>query len=280
MRRNLLTLALAISGFALWLAGASVAGGITVSEFQKELAAGSKLTVIDVRTTSQYSRGHIPGAINVPASLCAQKNLPPLGRVLVCDAGLGRDAADQAAAALAAKPGITVEILEGGFAAWECAHAATTRAPGMKPEALNYITYEQLKAAKAGDLVLVDLRHPASPKQDPTAANAAAQAPEPLTDLSREFPGLPLTQSPFAAQPNLKAAGAGSATPPLLVLIDNGDGKAQELARTLKANSVKRYAILAGGELILSRHGQRGLQRSGPSWQPPGPSSAAKAAAN
>jgi rhodanese-related sulfurtransferase len=279
MRRKLFTLALAISGSALWLAGAPAAGGVTVSELQKELAAGSKLTVIDVRTTSLFSRCHIPGAINVPASLCAQKNLPPLGRVLVCDAGLGRDAADQAAKALAAKPGITVEILEGGFAAWESAQAATTKAPGMKPEAPNYITYEQLKASKAGDLVLVDLRHPASLKQERTAVNTPAQLPEPLTDLSREFPGLPLTQSPFAAQPNLKVAGAGSATPPLLVLIDNGDGMAQELARTLKANGVKRYAILAGGELILSRHGQRGLQRSGPSSQPPGPFAVPKGAA-
>ena len=238
-----------------------------MSELQKELAAGSKLTVIDVRTTSVFSRGHIPGAINIPASLCAQKHLPPLGRVLVCDAGLGRDAVDQAAAALAAKPGITVEILEGGFAAWESAQAATTRAPGMKPEAPNYITYEQLKAAKAGDMVLVDLRHSASPKQERVSATAPAQLPEPLTDLSHEFPDLPLTQSPFSAQPKLKAASGGSTTPPLLVLIDNGDGKAQEMARTLKANGVKRYAILAGGELILSRHGQRGLQRSGPSSQ-------------
>jgi rhodanese-related sulfurtransferase len=280
MHHKLLSLALTISGYALWLAGTSAAGGVTVSELQKELAAGSKLTVIDVRTTSLFSRSHIPGAVNVPASLCAQKHLPPLGRVLVCDAGLGHDAADQAAAALAAKPGITVEILEGGFAAWESAHAATTRAPGMKPEAPNYITYEQLKAAKAGDLVLVDLRHPASLKQELTAVNAPAQLPEPLTDLSREFPGLPLTQSPFAAQPKLKVAGGGSATPPLLVLIDNGGGEAQELARTLKANGVKRYAILAGGELILSRHGQRGLQRSGPSSQPPSPFSASKETAN
>src|SRR5882724_12830200 len=137
MRRKLFPPAWAIPVFCGWLAFAPAAGGVTVSELQHELAAGGKLTVIDVRTTPLYNQGHIPGAINVPASLCAQKNLPPLGKVVVCDAGLGRDSADQAAAALAAKPGITVEILEGGFAAWESAQAVTTKAPGMKPESPN-----------------------------------------------------------------------------------------------------------------------------------------------
>ena len=60
---------------------------------------------------------------------------------------------------------------------------------------------------------------------------------------------------------------AATSTPPLLVLIDNGDGVAQTMARTLKANGLKRYVILTGGELILSRQGQAGLQRSSPASQ-------------
>jgi rhodanese-related sulfurtransferase len=266
-----------MSGLALWLADAPAARALTVAELQQELAGGGKLTVIDVRSTPLYNHGHIPGAINVPAPLCAQKNLPPLGKVVVCDTGLGHDAADQAAQALAAKPGITVEILEGGFAAWESAQEVTTRAPGMKSETPNYITYDELKAAKVGDLVLVDLRHPALPKPGSAAGNEAGEVNEPLTDLSAEFPGLSVTLTAFAAASPAKATGGSSVTPPLLVLIDNGDGQAQEVARTLKANGVKRYVILAGGELILSRHGQRGLQRSGSTTQLPNQTPAPKA---
>jgi hypothetical protein len=45
-------------------------------------------------------------------------------------------------------------------------------------------------------------------------------------------------------------------------LIDSADGAAEAAARALKGSGVKRYAILAGGELILARHGQSGSQRS------------------
>jgi rhodanese-related sulfurtransferase len=193
--------------------------------------------------------------------LCGQQHLPPLGKVVVCGAGLGRDAEETAAAvALARKPGIAVEVLEGGYAAWESAHGLTTQARGLKPEALNFISYAQLKAAKADDVVLVDLRHPPAAKPNTAAAAPAAQ---PLTDLAQAFPGFQVAPSAFSAKTQIKSAAAGSAPPPLLVLIDNGDGTASEMARTLQGNGIKRYAILAGGELILARQGQPGLQRLG-----------------
>ena len=50
---------------------------------------------------------------------------------------------------------------------------------------------------------------------------------------------------------------------PLMVLIDDGDGKALEMARILKANGVQRVVVLAGGERILERDGAPGLQRMG-----------------
>ncbi|HWQ90547.1 MAG TPA: hypothetical protein VN673_02660, partial [Clostridia bacterium] len=43
----------------------------------------------------------------------------------------------------------------------------------------------------------------------------------------------------------------------------NGDGAAQETARMLRANGVKRFVILAGGEQSLARKGKPGLQRVG-----------------
>jgi len=67
--------------------------------------------------------------------------------------------------------------------------------------------------------------------------------------------------------------------PALVILIDSADGAAQEAARALKAGGARRYAILAGGELILARHGQPGMQRAAsqvvPQYQTPAPASGA-----
>ena len=262
----------------VWLAigclGAWNAGALSVAGLNEQLAEGAKLTIVDVRSTSLFTQGHIPGAINIPAALCSGKNLPPLGKVVVCGAGLGKDAEETAAAAaLALKPGLSVEVLEGGYAAWQSAQGRTTQPRGLKPEALNYITYAQLKAAKADGVVLVDLRHQPAVKSNAAAAPAAP----PLTDLAQAFPGFQISQSAFSAKPQIKSAAAGSGPPPLLVLIDNGDGTAVETARALQGGGVKRYAILAGGEVILARQGQPGLQRLGAgshsttTLPPPGP---------
>ena len=180
--------ALGAAGWAMTLAGSS----ITVADLQRQLAGGVKSTVIDVRSPALYSQAHIPGAINIPASLCPLKNLPPLGHVVVYGDGLGREAAsmvDDAAAALGRKPGITADVLQGGFATWESAQAPTTRAAGMKSETFNYITYAELRAANAGEVVLVDLRNP-SPTAHPSLAGGANAPGQPLTDLRQEFPGM------------------------------------------------------------------------------------------
>jgi len=207
------------------------AHAITVADLRARIARQEKLTVIDIRTPALFARSHIPGAINVPASLCAQKRLPALGEVVVYGGGLGRDETE-GAAALASKPGLSVNVLEGGFAAWESAQALTTEGKGMRPEVLNYISYAQLKSAKAGEVVLVDLRKPPLPVQG-AVADSASSGSQPLTDLSSEFPNLKVIRSPFDAP--AASAGGGAATPTLLVLIDRGDGTAATMARTLKS---------------------------------------------
>lgn len=262
--------ALGAAGWAMTLGAA----GMTVADLQRQLAGGGKITVVDVRSPELYSQAHIPGAINIPASLCPLKTLPPLGQVVVYGDGLGKEAAsmvDDAAAALGKKPGITADVLQGGFATWESAQALTTRAAGMKSETFNYITYAEVRAAHAGEVVLVDLRKP-PPTAHSSLAGGANAPSQPLTDLSQEFPGLPLANS-VPERSSLARSGA----PVLMILIDSADGTAQEAARALKAGGARRYTILAGGELILARHGQPGLQRAGarvvPQLQTPAPAS-------
>jgi len=232
---------------------------MTPAELKKNLADGVKITVIDVRNTATFQKGHIPGAVNIPASLIPQKTLPPLGRVVVCDEGLGQTFAATSVGELNKKKGISAEVLEGGFAGWEAYQGTSTRESGLQHEELNLITYDQLKKASPTDLVLVDLR---KPRAQVRQADGAA-APPPLTDLGKEFPQTQVTRSPFDL-PQLRQSESGGVKP-LLVLIDDGgaDNSALEMARVLKANGVRRVVILAGGEEILSRAGKPGLQRRG-----------------
>jgi rhodanese-related sulfurtransferase len=256
---------------------------VTPSELSVQLGRGG-LTVIDIRPTDVYAVGHIPGAINVPAPIVAEKKLPPLGKVVVYDGGIGPDKTATAIAALNQKPGISAESLAGGFAAWESVlPAQSTRQAGQGKEALTMITYKDLKTIPGKDLLLVDLRHPSDPASGQTTKvqHATAQSNEttevvPLTDLPAAFPGARIVSSPFESGPSVKRIDGSE---PLTVLIDNGDGSAQAMARLLRANGNRRYAILAGGEYVLAREGQSGLQRLGASVAGPGKVPAARAAA-
>ena len=217
---------------------------VSPSALQKQLAGGTKITVIDVRSPVFFAQEHIPGAINIPAPLCPLKQLPPLGQVVVYGAGLGSDGVAAAAAALAAKPGLQVEILDGGFAGWKNTSAMTTRGAGLKRESFNYVSYERLKTFQTAGVVLYDVRR--VPR-----ANTPA-----VTDLNSEFPGFSQTHS---RKEIVRRAATASA---IVVLIDSGDGTAEKEARLLKSSGLNNYVILAGGEHILARHGQRGLQRN------------------
>jgi rhodanese-related sulfurtransferase len=232
-----------VAGVALLPASAT-----TVADLVEMLAGSAKVTVIDVRSPLAYGEEHIPGAINIPASVCPAKNLPPMGTVLVCGDGLGGDddAVAKAALALSSKPGIKAEVLEGGFAAWKTSHGQTTHDAGFKRESLNYTTYAHVKTMQHNSVVLLDMRKPA--RLDAVG----------LTDLNVEFAGMKRVTS------LAEATRAVAGLPPLIVLIDNGDGASEAMARRLKASGNHRYVILAGGEKIIARHGQAGLQRNAP----------------
>jgi hypothetical protein len=65
------------------------------------------------------------------------------------------------------------------------------------------------------------------------------------------------------------SSAAATSKPPLLVLIDSGNGTAQRMARALKANGIERFAILGGGEEILAHKGRPGLSRTTGAISPP-----------
>ena len=254
---------------------------ITPDELARRIESGEKLTLIDVRGNTQFKQGHIPGAINVPAALVPQKQLPPLGFTVVYDAGLGSETASAAAAAFNQKPGITAKVLEGGFASWETAQrSATTKGAGLTPEEIPFITYADLSKVQSEDVVLVDLRK--EPKQLRQEENGAiAPTPEPLTNLRQEFSKVRgVTRSPFDLPQARQSDTSNSSSNPLLVLIDNGDGSAQATARLMKANGITRFAILAGGEPVIARKGRTGSGRASSTFVITRPPNAAATSTN
>jgi len=242
---------------------ASGAAALTASELGELLKKKASITVIDVRDASLFKRGHIPNAINIPARVLELKKLPPLGRVVAYGRGLGQEDMAKALRVLNEKPGIQAEILEGGYAAWKMGKGTTTQAVGLHVEALNVASYQSLQDihVEDGDVVLVDLRTP-----PPLTRQGEASEKSPPVSLAKKFPGKPVVKSPFevAGVPGSGKLARQSDKPlPLMVLIDDGDGKALEMARILKANGVQRVVVLAGGERILERDGAPGLQRKG-----------------
>jgi rhodanese-related sulfurtransferase len=63
---------------------------VDIKELEAELGRGEPLLLLDVRTAPEFSRGHVPGAINVPLADIDQGKLPPEGSVpvwLICRSG-------------------------------------------------------------------------------------------------------------------------------------------------------------------------------------------------
>lgn len=240
----------------LLLAAGSIVHAITPAELQKQLEVGASLILVDIRSTSLFQEEHIAGAINVPAALVSQKELPPLGKVVVYDSGLGKDEASGAVLQLNQKPGIQAETLEGGMAGWKTVGGKTSGKPGLHKEAIAVMTYAEVKTARPSQMVIVDLREGKRARQ--SESSSVSQV-----DLAAEFPGVAITRSPSLPRQR-QSASDGGYVPPLMVLIDNGDGKAaHEAARKLRAQGYERVVVLAGGEEIVARKGRAGLQREG-----------------
>jgi rhodanese-related sulfurtransferase len=245
--------------------------GLDAAALSAMLDQGDKVTVIDIRSQKLYMQSHIRDAINIPAGIIARKPLPPIGSVVVCGDGIRQDITLKAVAALNLKTGIQAEHLEGGFAAWQTLNLPSTQSSGMKTERLRYITYEELRRASAGNpaMVLVDLRRQHTKKRK-TGQNRSPDDNRNLSDLSEMFPELEVItldrrnsdSDPQSKDISIAALSGLSKSGPngVYVLIDEGDGKSEKVARRLHGSGLKQVVILVGGERILQREGRPGLK--------------------
>ncbi|MFQ5514853.1 MAG: rhodanese-like domain-containing protein [Myxococcota bacterium] len=228
------------------------ASAITVEELEALLARGESVRIVDVRNRDQYARGHILGAINVPAKIIAHKRMPRLGFIVAYGDGLNVAATRAAVASLNEKPGIRAEILEGGYPAWNGRGLPRSGEAGLETTGLQ-LTYAQLLETLEveRDLVLVDLRAPSD---------------EGLEDLELVFPGARVIGPRGSSRSRLTEGrmrplgvlGRHDYSPDTLyVLIDSGDGRlAETAARRLAGRGIKRVAILVGGGTAVRLRGQ------------------------
>lgn len=265
--------------FSLLIAGSLAAGrvaAVTPGDLATRLAANERILLLDVRATSTYTAGHIPGAMNIPIGLLPYKPLPASGLIVVYGDGLGVTDDEKALSIVRSKPGVTAELLEGGYAAWMEETRLSTAPAGVRREEIPGITYQQLVASNKRGMVLVDLRERAAApavaaSRDQVAASAAA------TDVLDEFAkkiGVPVVRStaaPAPAQGTAKAANtparaaAALATTgksgQLLVLVADDNADADAVARQLRASGHHRFTVLIGGTEIIRREGRTGMGR-------------------
>ena len=111
------------------LAGPGAGFAITAEDLKAAMDRKDEVTLIDIRNPADYGKGHIPGAINVPAKISRLKPFPPVGRVILYGDGLDEAAARAAADAFNEKEGIRAEVLIGGY---RDGRRSTIPRPGVK----------------------------------------------------------------------------------------------------------------------------------------------------
>lgn len=246
---------------AVLLAGSSASFAITAAGLKEALDRGDKITVVDLRSNREYQESHIPGAINIMHRMVEQKQLPPMGRVVVYCDGLGSAYAPACVAALNAKGGIQAEALEGGYAAWLTESKQTTGAAGLSPgSGVEVITYEKLVASGGADMIVVDLCKGEGGHGKAEVPGEKGEAGTPFSIKSfcqKHLPGANLTRN---VDGYLKRHREG-----LMVLVDDDNQTATQKAMLLRASGYKRVVVLAGGAEILKRGGRAGSKRIGSS---------------
>jgi len=96
---------------------------ISVSQLQKEISTGSKLTLLDIRTFENYAEAHILDSVNVPLTdFPVGSKINVLNPVVVITTDLGEEDkvnVETAIKALSDEHIIDVRVLAGGIEAWK-----------------------------------------------------------------------------------------------------------------------------------------------------------------
>lgn len=218
---------------------------LSIDDYLSKVAAGEqKLTLIDVRKPALFRQSHIPNAINIPSFVIARKRLPRLGNVVAYGDGVDLTVIQKSVELLNAKPGISAEILDGGFATWSSSQTIMQGKHGLELHNVHYLTFQKLEKIAATDssLVLVDMRT----HKDKTSLLSLFANVKIINASSKAEKGIIRSILSNSSAKNRK----------LFVLIDDGDDSGVHIASQLHAASMKRVAVLMGGEIALKTRGE------------------------
>ena len=272
--RNRSTAVAAAIVAALACPALSAAEGMTATELQDKLREGESLALIDLRSSTLFEKGHVPGAMNMPVRGLNPRRLPSSRALVFYSDGLGRVDARGAAEQVSEATGRgDVHWLRGGFAAWESAARQTTRETGLVSDPVASITYHDLVESAGRDMRVLDVRTPVeAPAQGGFGlASDDGEGRGQPTDLANLLPQARIERP--AAKPTAQGGGFGLASDQattllesdpeseLVVVIDDGDGSGADLVRALRSSGNRRVVLLAGGETILRHEGRPGLGR-------------------
>lgn len=243
----------ALLGLGGLLLVSNAASAMTPEELSAWLQSGERVTVIDIRHPAQYAQNHVPGAINLPMPGLTQRQLPTMMNVVVVGDGFDVTAESGAIDALRAQGVPRVEVLDGGMMAWDESGASSVQQQGLVAGGpVMYVTSTQVeRAVRSGrvGVVVVDMR-----------ADVAGRTPFSRTGLANLW-----VVEPPAAASNSQIVQhilryRDQARGKVLLLVDDGDGRAEAVGMLLSAAGVKRQAILTGGERTLETWGQGAIE--------------------
>ncbi|MCB2154761.1 hypothetical protein KQI84_07725 [bacterium] len=109
---------------------------ISVEDLQSLRENGQRVMVVDVRSETDFARGHIVGAASIPAATIPYRAIPTDLTIVVVDDDLSAQTADKAAAALEDAGAAEVRTLTGGYTAWRRAKAPTVSPAGTSTESV------------------------------------------------------------------------------------------------------------------------------------------------
>lgn len=188
-----------VDGMPAWL---QKNHGVLPVQFLKDawIDKGASHVLLDVRSDEETARGFIKGAVAFPAAQAEKlvKDLPPKEKkppVIVYDAKDGSQAEIVAKAAI--KAGYkNVQVLSGGFAAWQGAKfEAASGKPAVKatyerkllPGEISIDEFSKIAAQIPANVVIVDVRNPDETAKG-TLKGAKLVPSEELKDRKAELP--------------------------------------------------------------------------------------------
>lgn len=266
-----------VAAGSLWLclAGSSgAAESISGERLAERLVSDEPPLLLDIRREHQYEAGHIPGAINIPLGMLGSRRLPPVGEVIIYADGLGETDPLEAVALLEKREGLEPKWLRGGYAGWETVSGVSTAMPGFQKSSQRHISYGKLKASGGNGAVIYDLRKKAGSALEehfPDARVVRGDRRRVLRAASDSGAARPQSLDADEGQANPLLRGKRASSEQLIVLIDDDNESAREVAASLRAQGLHRVVILAGGEMMVEMEGRSGLERASSGsflWEP------------